>query len=532
MKNIYKIFFLIFIAFGISSCVENENFKILPAQDSFEIETSSGSVIVLDDTNLANTALFLSWSTTSGTTTIEAAVTGTDFATPFVLGTTENSNFSMTVGALNAFLLDTMDLPAAVATSLDLRIMNNGKATKTISVVVTPFKVEFTEMFVVGNITDPAWSPADALPMPRLGFNVFEITLNLAEGAEFKFLPTNTGWDGDWGQDPNNPGKIIVDGEQNIAGLAAGKYKIKIDLNTFDLTIAAIVSPENLFLVGSLTGWDPTTSLPFLNNGNNVFTIYANIPDGAEFKFLPTNTGWDGDWGASKTTPGTVVVDDEDNLKGYAAGKYLITVDFNTFTYNLSLINNLFLVGSLTGWDPGTSLPMGEASLGVFSKVIDLADGDEFKFLPQNTGWDGDWGASKTTTGSIVVNDEDNLKGFAAGKYVVAVNFNTLTYTVSALNGVPANLFLVGSFRGWSNDANNPQFTQTSPGVFEINQALTANDEFKFVRVAGSWDDDLGVSGTNNGVIEQNGENNIKVTNTATYGIIVNFNTGTITLAN
>ncbi|NCT19497.1 MAG: hypothetical protein GW771_14885, partial [Flavobacteriia bacterium] len=86
MKNIYKIFFFVFFALGISSCVDNENFKIVQAPDSFKIETTSGAVIVLNDANLTNTALFLSWKSTTAsagaTYTIEVAKTGTDFATP------------------------------------------------------------------------------------------------------------------------------------------------------------------------------------------------------------------------------------------------------------------------------------------------------------------------------------------------------------------------------------------------------------------------------------------------------------------
>ncbi|MCF6346819.1 MAG: SusF/SusE family outer membrane protein [Flavobacteriaceae bacterium] len=531
MKYIYKILILFLITFGISSCDENENFEILQAQESFQIVTpASGSVIILDDTNLANNALFISWespnSSTESTYTIEVAETGTDFTNPIVLGTTQNMDFSMTVDELNTFLLDTMGLNPEEATSLDIRVLNNGEATQTIAVVITPYIVEFTEFYLVGSLTN--WEPAEALAMTNIDFNIFEITVDLADGDEFKFLPQNTGWDGDWGEDPDNPENLIVEGEQNLSGYTAGKYIITIDLNTFTFTVEAIIAPDNLFLVGSLTGWDPATSFPFFNSGENIFTIVIDLPDGAEFKFLPQNTGWDGDWGEDPNNAGSIIQDGEQNVSGFAAGKYLVTVDFNTLTYKLSSVNNLFLVGSLTGWDPATSIPMGEASLGVFSTIIDLPDGAEFKFLPQNTGWDGDWGEDPDNLGGIIQDDEQNLSGFVAGKYVIAVDFNTLSYTVSNVNEVPANLYLVGAFNGWSNDASNPQFTETSTGVFEISQALSAGDEFKFVPVAGDWGNDWGESQTSSGVLEQNSEQNIKVTDAGTYTIIVNFNDGTI----
>ena len=153
MKYIYKIFLVFLLVTGVNSCDENENFAILPAQESFKILTpSSGSVIVLNDANLLNTALFISWKTTSSiegaTFTIEAAETGTDFGSPVVMATTSESNFSMTVGELNTFLLDVMGLKHEEAASVDIRVVANGEVTETISLVFTPYKVEFTEFYL------------------------------------------------------------------------------------------------------------------------------------------------------------------------------------------------------------------------------------------------------------------------------------------------------------------------------------------------------------------------------------------------
>ena len=539
MKYIYKIFLLFLVVTGVTSCDENENFAILPAQESFKILTpSSGSVIVLDDTNLLNTALFISWQSTSSiegaTFTIEAAETGTDFGSPVVIGTTTGNNFSMTVDELNTFLLDVMGLKHEEAASVDIRVVANGEVTETISVVFTPYKVEFTEFYLVGSMT--GWDPPTALPMTRLDLNIFEITIDLVDDDAFKFLPTNTGWDGDFGEDPNNPGNLISEGEQDISGYPAGKYKITVDLNTFTFTVVEVIAPDNLYIVGNITDptWTPAAALPMNLIKEGVFALVIDIQDGAEFKFLPTNTGWDGDFGEDPNNSGTIAdMDGELNVSGYTAGKYLVVVDFNTLTYNLTSVNSLFLVGNITDpqWNPEASIPMAEASLGVFSTIIDLQDGAEFKFLPTNTGWDGDWGLDPNNNEFIAdIDGEQNLSGYAAGIYVIAVNFNTLSYTVSSVNTIPTELYLVGSFRGWSNDADNPQFTETSAGVFEISQALSAGDEFKFVPVASSWDNDWGESPTSTGVLQQDGENNLNVADAGTYVIQVDFNTGTVSV--
>jgi len=533
MKFIYKIVLLSLFIIGFNSCDANENFEILPPQEGITITNPvNGSTVVLDDTNTANPGLTISWSAPAlvGTATsfaVEVALTGTDFAAPVIIGTTEAYFYSLSVLELNTLALDVLEIPGDEAKSIDIKI-SSGEFSDTVSVILTPYKVEFTELFLVGSLTN--WTPAEALPMTRLGFNEFEITVDLPAGAEFKFLPQNTGWDGDFGKDPNNAGIIIQEGEQNLGGYAAGKYKVYVNLNTFTYTVTEVVAPTNLFLVGSLTGWDPGTSLPFFKSSGNVFTIVVYLPAGAEFKFLPTNTGWDGDFGKDPANEGKLIQEGEQNLSGYAAGKYLVTVDFGTLTYKVTNIGSLNVVGSINGWNNATALPMAEASIGIYAIVLDLPAGAEFKFLPTIGSWDGDWGADAANPGRIIQDGEANLTGYEEGKYVVAVNYNTMSYTVSKITGTPANLYLVGGFNGWSNTAGNPQFTQTSAGVFEITQTLSANDEFKFVPVAGDWGNDFGESKVSSRVLEQNDENNLKVTAAGSYKIIVNFNKGNISV--
>ena len=532
MKYLNKIIVLLVFTFAFISCDENENFGILPAQESFQIVTpSSGTVIVLNDTNLDNNALFISWKTLSGTTgtfDIEVAETGTDFEAPYLLGSTDAKNFSMTVGEINDFLLDVMGLDPEKAISLDVRILNNGEITQTISVVLTPYKVEYTELFVVGNITDPQWSPADALAMKNVGFNEFEITLDLAEGAEFKFLPTNIDYEGDFGKDPDNDGMLIQEGEVNLSGYAAGKYDVYVNLNTFTYTLTQITAPENLYVVGSLTNWSPEEALQMNKISDGVFALVINLQDGDAFKFIPTNTSWDGAWKEDPNNPGTITDEAGDpNISGYAAGKYVAMVDFNTLTFKLSSVDNLYIVGSLTAWDPASAIQMSEASLGVFSKVVDLADGDACKFIPTNTSWDGAWKEDPNNPGIITDEAGDpNISGYAGGKYVITVNFNTLSFSVSAVTAIPTNLYLVGSLTSWD-PAQALQFNNTSNGVFTLVINLTEGDAFKFIPTNTSWDGAWKEAPAYPGTItDEAGDPNISGYMTGTYLITVDFNNG------
>lgn len=531
MKYLNKILVLLVFTFAFISCEKNENFEILPAQESFEIVTpSSGTVIVLNDTNLDNNALFISWktlSTTTGTYTIEAAETGTDFESPYLLGSTEEKSFGMSVSELNDFLLDVMELNPEEANSIDIRVLNNGEMTQTIATILTPYKVEYTELFVVGNITDPEWSPADALAMTNTAFNEFEITIDLKDGAEFKFLPTNVDYEGDLGEDPDNPGFLIEEGEVNLSGYTEGKYDITVNLNTFAFTVEEVTIPENLFLVGDNNGWNNETAPQFHNNGAGVFSIVQSFDAGNGFKFLETLGSWDGDWGESKTDPGMLEQDDEQNVTVTDAGTYVVVLDYNNLTIKVALIDNLFMVGDHNGWNNETAPQLSSNGNGIFSIVQTFAAGNGFKFLPTLGSWDGDWGENKTTAGMLEQDDEDNLTVTEDGTYVVAVNFNTLSFTVSVASAIPTTLYLVGDHNGWDNSTAGA-FTELSSGVFEISQALSADNGFKFLPTLGSWDGDWGESKTSTGVIEQNDEQNVSVSADGTYTITVNFNDGTI----
>ena len=533
MKYIHIILAFVFISFGLVSCEKNENFEILPKEESFQIVTpASGSVIVLNDDNLLNDILFISWEDPNAAAdksySIEIAETGTDFETPVVLGTALGANFSMNVRDINVFLLETMGLNPNEANSVDVRVSYNTEITQMISIVFTPVVVEYTEFSLYGNFTND-WDEAAALPMNNYDFNKFDIIVDLPAAAEFKFLTNQMALEAIWGEDAANPGMLTsVDG-QSIGGFDEGGYKITVDLSAKTFVVA-LAAPDDLYLVGSITGWDPATSFPFNNPVENVFTLVVDLPSGAEFKFLPTNTSWDGDWGEDPANPGSIIQEGEQNVTGYDAGKYLVRVDFNNYVYSMTPVDNLYLVGSLTGWDPTTSFPMGEASLGVFSVVVDMPSGAEFKFLPTNTAWDGDWGEDPANPGLIIQDGEQNISGYDAGTYVVAVNFNTLSYSVSSATEVPASLYLVGSFNGWNNDANSPEFTETTSGVFQLAQALVAADEFKFVPVAGSWADDWGQNPNYKGVLEQNSEQNIPSLGDGTYLITVDFNKGTVAI--
>ena len=74
--------------------------------------------------------------------------------------------------------------------------------------------------------------------MNKISDGVFALVINLQDGDAFKFIPTNTSWDGAWKEDPNNPGTITDEaGDPNISGYMTGTYLITVDFNNGNFSV-------------------------------------------------------------------------------------------------------------------------------------------------------------------------------------------------------------------------------------------------------------------------------------------------------
>ncbi|WP_308991149.1 SusF/SusE family outer membrane protein [Mariniflexile litorale] len=378
------------------------------------------------------------------------------------------------------------------------------------------------ELYLVGSHN--GWNNATAHAFKSNGKGGFELQIDLSANDEFKFLPTLGTYDGDWGEDPSNPGKLIQNGEQNLKVLNTSTYIITVDFPTLSITVKEFTAPDNLFMVGSINGWNNATALPFYNDGNGVFSLTYTFSVNDEFKFLPTLGTYDGDWGEDPDNAGGLIQDGEQNIKITTAGKYVVIVDFNKQTIKVTAINNLYSVGSQNSWNNADATQkFNTTGNGVFVRVQTFEAGAEFKLLPESGTYDGDWGKDPDNAGKLVQDGESNIPVAVAGTYMINVDFNTLSYTVTQ---IPDNLFLVGSPVGW-NASNAISFTKLSQGVFELSTALTASDEFKFLPTLGAFDNDWGASKKYNDMIIRDDENNIASPGTGTYTITVNFNKGT-----
>ena len=274
-------------------------------------------------------------------------------------------------------------------------------------------------------------------------------------------------------------------------------------------------------IVGSATpnGWDGP-DIPFWQTGTeNVFVAYANLIDG-EIKFRQNNE-WDVNYGGS----GGNLVEGGDNIL-VTAGKYKVTIDFNNMTYVIEAFS-IGIVGDAApnGWD-GPDVPLiYDPTSDQFRAVVQFTDG-EMKFRLNN-----DWGVNWGDDGADGTLDAGGSNiPVTAGKYVVTVNVNEMTYEIEAI----ANIWgLVGDAtpNGWDGpDVQlNIDYTSdyTSGGVWYINNVSLFAGEIKF-RADNDWGLNYGDDGAD-GTLE-NGGANIAIPADGNYDVVMDLDNMTYSI--
>ena len=288
-------------------------------------------------------------------------------------------------------------------------------------------------IYIVGEATTVGWDINNALTMNYISPNVWSGVFELQAGKQFKFFPEKGSWDNGIGSDRFTTfiGCTDEGGNFGNSGTTDGSYFVIVDLNTQTITVSD--SPK--ILGGSVVAdWNTGNAIPMQYIGDGTFDTYQYITvDGWGFKFVPSNSGWDGDFGASKTNAGYLAQNDEDNLTVSTDGFYRVRVNMNDFSYSV-LETTWGIIGSATpgSWGEDTNMTLNSAVKGEYtwSADITLTDG-EIKFRA-NDGWDinfGDNGAD----GSLEYGGENIA--VSAGNYHIELILNSatgFTYTITA----------------------------------------------------------------------------------------------------
>jgi len=288
-------------------------------------------------------------------------------------------------------------------------------------------------IYIVGEATNVGWDITKALTMGYISPNVWTGVFELKAGKEFKLFPVKGSWDNGIGADRFTTfiGCSAVDGGNILnTGTVDGSYFIIVDLNTLTIT----VSPNPKILGGSLAaGWSTENAVPMLMNTVGIYDSYQYITVAGEgFKFVPQNSGWDGDLGTSKTKPGSLVQTEEDNLTVPKDGFYRVRVNMKNMTYLVDE-TNWGIVGTATPGGATVDTDMTFTNVKgdyVWSADVTLTKGD-IKFRANhanaiNLGADGTGGLLKYGGANIPVE---------AGNYHIELSLNSATgfrYTITA----------------------------------------------------------------------------------------------------
>ena len=537
MKNLYKIILTLLIAVGISSCDETDNFSIDPQQTDFTIEVpNSGTNITLDRTNPNNQALTITWNDTQNsdvTYTVEFAKGETEFAEISSTESTSASNYSLSVEEFNTFLVNTVRLPQNEASNIDVRVLaSNGEKSNAITLNITPFIIEVAELFVNGTFT--SWDPAQGLTMNSSEFNKFDINIDVTDGDEFNFTPSNTTDEIVWQLAETGSNNLTKFGGVNISGFTAGNYDITVDLNTNTYTIVEITFPEALFLVGagvSDAGWGWASPVELNLTGVDVFEVTTNLINDA-FRFFTIN----GDWGSGLNYPYfidegyTIDANFEDALDGDnnfrfigSPGVYTIKVDgINKIISAVEIVQStrIAVPGNHQGWDP-TTAPQLEASSASETDYEGYAwlDG-EHKFVgPDGSGnfnWGNiDWGDDNSFSGILLETGEVNCN-VTAGYYFIQADTNSLTYSETLYNWG-----LIGDATpdAWSSDQDMLYDAATATWTITLDLVV---GQIKF-RANDDWSWNYGDTGAD-GSLEIGGDNMI-ISTAGNYTVVLDLST-------
>jgi hypothetical protein len=314
----------------------------------------------------------------------------------------------------------------------------------------------------------------------------------------------------------------IGDGLSNVKTATSGTFQITASPKAPIIEVA-------YYLTGTLNGWDNTDkTYKMTNNGgdpyeNPTYTCRLSAPaDGAdvEFKMTP-ESGIGGDWSgclAAGDAEGTFVYN---NAGGNLVIKAVEGAVFYDLTFNMleqtwsakALLINIepayYLTGSINGWNNSdTTYKLTNDGSDPYEnptftcRIPATEDGSniEFKMTPES-GLGGDWSkclaAGNGPEGTFAYDNQGgNLVVTAvpgAKFYDLTFNMMELTWSYKAVNFDPF-VYFIGATDGWANADQKLALMGedgTYTGYLYVADPNGWGLEFKFQKVAGSWDDQL-----------------------------------------
>ena len=214
------------------------------------------------------------------------------------------------------------------------------------------------------------------------------------------------------------------------------------------------------------------------------------------------------------------------------------------------LVGNMFATETTDGWTKGDAKAFNHSDKDVyddpvFTITFETTKADQYwKIIPKKNIESGDiWAAGvvgpkvdgdASMTGSLTNVDAQAGKIAKAGKYKLTINMMDYSYTLEEVNYDPF-IYFIGATDGWTNAEQKLALVDDAKGVY-TGYLYCADpngwgNQFKFQRVAGSWDNEInsGAFSTFSGAATSEGGNIGVNAGEGVYYFDVNLGEGTIT---
>lgn len=545
-KYINKLSFLflsITLLFG--ACDVEESLTITSPDPAFVLNTPGISNVFLNFSLPDNPAFTISWNdqlSTGSNYSVEMA-TDTEFTAPVTLGSTQNSNFSMSVRDFNE-AINNAGVTSFRDVAVYMRVNSGSDISNSILMLVTTYPVNAPSITSVSNGDNFVLS-LDNNDETAVTFSwddpILDSTLDV--DVEYVLEAATAGTDF---AEPIEAGKVTNQNsisltnaklntiaiESGIAVDTAGDLDMRVkasitDANTGEIleriastvtinvtTYLTVLDLSTAWgIVGSAANnWGATPDLPFFSTDvAGVLVAYVNLIDG-EIKFRENND-WSnnlGDNGADGTfeSGGANIA--------VTAGSYKVTLDFNNNTYTIENFSLGIVGGAYNNWGatPDFMLEYDQYS-DVFRGIVTVIDG-EMKFR-MNNDWGTNWG-DNGADGTLELNGA-NIQ-VSAGIYIATVNLNDLTYSLEKIDYIWG--LVGGAYNNWG-ATPDAQFTRDWSKPFNevwiLRDVTLIDGEYKF-RANNDWGVNYGDNG-GDGTLELNGAN--LSTSAGTYTFTIDF---------
>ena len=544
LKRLSYLFLSLTLLLG--SCEVEESLTITSPDPEFVLDTPGITSVFLNFALPNNPAFTITWKdeiSTGATYTVEMS-TDADFTNPIALGTTDGSNFSMTVADFNTAITN-----AGVTSFRDvavyMRVNTGDKITNSILLLVTTYPVNaptFTgvsdgDAFVLSLVNN------DVVAV-TVGWNdpILDSSLNVDVEYILEAALPNTNF-----ANPieagrvNNMNSIALTNAQlnNVAIQAgipvdtAGDLELRVRsiitdaasgsvleriATTITINVTTYLTVLDLSTTWGVVGsaannWGATPDLPFWKTDvDGVLNAYVTLTDG-EIKFRENNA-WTNNYGSNSSSGGALTAGGG-NIT-VSAGSYKIVMDLNNLTYTIESFSLGIVGGAYNNWGatPDFMLEYDQYS-DVFRGIVTLIDG-EMKFRMNN-----DWGTNWGDNGADGTLDAGGANiQVTAGIYIATVDMNDQTYTLEPIDYVWG--LVGGAYNNWgaTPDAQfKRDWSRPFDDIWILNDLTLIDGEYKF-RANNDWGVNYGDNGAD-GTLDAGGAN-IQAT-AGTYSFVLDF---------